>query len=549
MKGYLNSVDANKESFYENDWFRTGDLGYIRSFPDSESIHGSKNVSGSYDWSRYYSPSLVAGPWLVLTGRKKELINRGGEKVSPAEVESIFAEEDYVKQTVCFPMKDAVYGEDIGLAIVTCKLHDADHARALAYKTLARCRRELAAYQVPSSIFVLDSNSALPKTQTGKVQRLLVDQILKKNGINAILHASMLDARVLSNVDYVAPQTPLEQDIVDIWQAVLNLKGVGVMDDLLDLGGTSILAARIAFLIQDKTSKMCSGASVLRNGSIRSLSEMLDESEELSISVMPNPEDFVEGSPKMHALGNPLSGGQTQMLILYSRDTTSPVYNQPLALALYGIVDCNRLHRSVHAMIARHDILRTKYVVRGDAWASVTIPRKDVDIPLPVIDLSETDIDIGSNALDVELAKESSRPFDLFQELPIRMSLFKLRANHVLLLTIHHIATDGWSMNLIQNELASLYSRNEEPKTSISLISYGTYARWQKEFLVSGIYKKQLNYWTNQLAGIEPLMLPSDHPRPPIQVGNMLNTALTVFYGMYILLQRFIYPFFTPGIL
>lgn len=115
LVGYVDNSQANADSFFEGGWFRTGDLGFVTSSPVFEEHEGGKRYDASL-WK--YPSSKTAGPWLTLTGRKKELINRGGEKVSPAEVEAVATEEKDIKMSVCFPMPDAVYGEQVALAVV-----------------------------------------------------------------------------------------------------------------------------------------------------------------------------------------------------------------------------------------------------------------------------------------------------------------------------------------------------------------------------------------------------------------------------------------------
>ena len=518
MTGYLNDEEANKQSIFGDGWFRTGDIGFITLF--TEKVRES-NVALHY-WS--HPSSLSAGPWLTLTGRKKELINRGGEKISPAEVEKVVKSGHDVENAICFPIHSDVYGEDVGLAVLVGQEFDDTAAQDLAYKVFALCQKELSSYQMPSAIFVLSissSKSVLPVTSTGKVQRLRVEKSLNIQGIKPALVSSMLNARVISSAEYRPPESLLEEEVTKIWEDVLHLQGIGTLDDFLVLGGTSILAARIAFLIREKVGKICSGTALLRHRTVHNLCASL-EMESVTDYQMPSPSDFVEGTPKAHAIGTPMSAGQNQMLMLHAHEPESPYYNQPLALALYGSIDSERLHRTILGLMKRHDALRTKFATRGDAWIPVTLEMDELEISLPLVDLSETDLEIGSMELDQLLAAEASEPFDLFKEIPIRVFLFKLRGSHVLFFVLHHIATDGWSMNLIQRDLAALYYANgDETKVSEIAISYATYARWQQEFQHSALCKNQLEYWSENLDGVEPLMLPSDRPRPAVQVRKL----------------------------
>lgn len=179
--GYINNPEANAESFFDGSWFRTGDLGFVQ-MPQKVS-EDDKSA-----WSR--PVALVAGPWLTLTGRKKELINRGGEKVSPAEVEAVVAAFKDVQEAVCFPMPDTTYGEQVAIAVIPAG--DAPAGQQLAYAILAACRNSLAAYQIPSTIFVLNTDVVLPRTSVGKMQRLAVLAKLTESGIKPTLEASLV---------------------------------------------------------------------------------------------------------------------------------------------------------------------------------------------------------------------------------------------------------------------------------------------------------------------------------------------------------------------
>lgn len=118
MPGYIDNPEANSDSFFDGDWFRTGDLGFItfEMYQNGNGQVSNGHMNGKSGW--VHPSSMSAGPWLTLTGRKKELINRGGEKVSPAEVEAVALSDGSVGTAVCFPMPDEVYGEQVALVLV-----------------------------------------------------------------------------------------------------------------------------------------------------------------------------------------------------------------------------------------------------------------------------------------------------------------------------------------------------------------------------------------------------------------------------------------------
>jgi len=257
---------------------------------------------------------------------------------------------------------------------------------------------------------------------------------------------------MLASAAFALPSTPLEASAVEIWQQVLGLTGVGVQDDFFELGGTSIVAARVAFALQEQSGQSCTGVVVLQTRCIRDLCEAVERAPEAR--AIASPLEFVR---RKASVGKVLSFGQEQMLILQNMNPTSGFYNQPLVLGLFGPVDAALLQRCINGLIARHDALRTRYVQSKDgSWAPLTL-EDGAHLVMELVDLSHTEDELDTPSFEKLLAEEYSKPFDLFKQLPIRATLFKLRSCSALMLVIHHVASDGWSMNVIQNDLTALY--------------------------------------------------------------------------------------------
>jgi acyl-CoA synthetase (AMP-forming)/AMP-acid ligase II/acyl carrier protein len=205
MVGYLNDPEANREAFRDG-WFRTGDQGWI----DSDG-------------------------YLFLTGRLKELINRGGEKVSPRQIEEVLLDHPAVAQAVAFAVPNARLGEEVAAAVV---LHPGAEATPKELRRLAAER--LADFKVPSTVVILEE---IPKGPTGKLQRI---GLAKKLGLPTVG-----DAPGVEVTPYVAPRTPIEATIAGLWRQVLKTAQVGIHDRFLDLGGDSILATMLVSRIRD----------------------------------------------------------------------------------------------------------------------------------------------------------------------------------------------------------------------------------------------------------------------------------------------------------
>jgi amino acid adenylation domain-containing protein len=216
----------------------------------------------------------------------------------------------------------------------------------------------------------------------------------------------------------------------------------------------------------------------------------------------------------------PLSFAQQRLWFLDQYEPNSPVYNVPGALRLRGFLDVAALKRSLDGIVRRHEALRTKFSMVEGEPLQVILPSLSVSLSVVYLtDLSESEREDEARHL---AAEETRRPFDLAQGPPVRMMLLCLAENeHVLLLTMHHIVSDGWSMGVLHRELSVLYqafSRGKPSPLPDLPIQYADFAVWQREWLQGEVLEKQLSYWKKQLEGIPAVLnLPTDRPRPAVQ--------------------------------
>ena len=215
-----------------------------------------------------------------------------------------------------------------------------------------------------------------------------------------------------------------------------------------------------------------------------------------------------------------LSFAQQRLWILDRLEENSPLYNVPLAFRLSGACDIHALTRSLNEIIRRHEVLRTNFALIDGLPVQRVVPELTLD--LPVVDLENLSDEERGFKVDMLVNAEARRPFDLLQEALLRASLFRLGLEeHLLIVVMHHIVTDGWSMGVFLRELAILYGayskRKPSPLPDLS-IQYLDFAVWQREWLQGEVLATQLAYWREQLAGIPPVLeLPADRPRPPLQ--------------------------------
>ena len=216
----------------------------------------------------------------------------------------------------------------------------------------------------------------------------------------------------------------------------------------------------------------------------------------------------------------PLSFAQQRLWFLDQLDPGSPVYNIPASIRVRGLLNAAALEQSFNEIVRRHEALRTTFAVVDGSSVQVIAPTMTVS--LPIVDLSElTQTEREAQALRLA-TEEAQRPFDLTRGPLVRVSLLRLHdEDHILLLTMHHIVSDGWSVSVLFRELAALYeafsTRKPSPLPELP-IQYADFAVWQREWLQGGVLEEQLSYWKKQLSGAPAMLeLPMDRPRPAVQ--------------------------------
>ena len=236
-------------------------------------------------------------------------------------------------------------------------------------------------------------------------------------------------------------------------------------------------------------------------------------------------------SPRENRNNAPLSFAQQRLWFLAQLEPNSPFYNISKAVRLSGDLNVQILQQALDAIVCHHEILHTNYISEnGDPIQVIAAPRA---VELPIIDLQQYGQVERETQVQKLLQQESQRPFNLESDVMLRGCLLKLAPQeHILLSVMHHIASDGWSMGILWEQLTQLYQAflNDRPNPLETLpIQYADYAVWQKEWLSDEILDRQLSYWQQQLAGAKPLLeLPTDHPRPAAQTYRGASQSFIV---------------------
>ncbi|NES46764.1 condensation domain-containing protein, partial [Moorena sp. SIO2C4] len=226
----------------------------------------------------------------------------------------------------------------------------------------------------------------------------------------------------------------------------------------------------------------------------------------------------------------PLSYAQQRLWFIEKMALSSNAYNMPLTLHLVGKLDYVALQTSINQIIARHETLRTTFSeING---TPVQIIQPPFELELPIIDLTGLTPSEATTKLQQLLQQENELSFNLEVDPPIRAQLFQLgTTEHILQITLHHIASDGWSLTVLPKELSAIYTATLADQSSPLPplpIQYADFAVWQKNYLQGETLSSQLNYWKQKLLDLPQLQLPTDHPRPPVQTFNGAGIPINI---------------------
>ena len=332
----------------------------------------------------------------------------------------------------------------------------------------------------------------MPLTANGKVDR-------------ARLLRDCPESRAL----YVEPRTAEQQTVARLWEALFHLEPIGLGDDFFALGGDSLRAMAMLGPIHRAFGVTLSVGEVLSHPTIEALTGVIAAKRPAAIPPL------LAAPPADH---HPVSSGQRSLWILSRIDAGSDAYHVSTAFELRGTLDRDALGRAFQAIVARHASLRTIFIeVDGE-------PRQQVqgEMALTIAGIDLRDGVDGAGRLELAVAAQAAAPFDLARGPLLRVGVGRIgESRHLLVITLHHIVSDEWSMRILITELIAFY---DGCRTGVDLpieplaIQYVDYAEWQHQAMASAEMTAQRDYWVNRLSGdLAPLDLPGDFPRPAVQ--------------------------------
>ncbi|CAO3570306.1 unnamed protein product [Mortierella alpina] len=466
--GYLNRPDLTAERFLPDPFakvegarmYKTGDL--VRYLPDGN---------------------------LVFIGRNDNQVKVRGFRIELGEIETRLAEHPQVREAVILVVGEGSENKQL-VAYVVAEPQD-----NLVRTLRAHLSVSLPEYMVPSAFVRMDT---FPLTNNGKIDRRALPEP---------------DSDCLAAGEYIAPQGKLEIALAAIWSDLLKVKAVGRHDNFFMLGGHSLLAVRLMNRVSSLGVRM-SLSTLFSSPTLAGFSEAIGTSVSLQL------EPSHSAIPTV-ARGGPLelSFEQQRLWLLAQMEGLSEIYHVPFASRLHGPLDHAALKSALNTLFARHESLRTVFSA-VDGQPQVHLLPADDGFPLVMRDLrGEQDKSAVSKQV---AAQEAGAPFDLEKGPLVRAQLIRLAHDeHVFLMTMHHVVTDGWSMGVMIRELNELYEAcrtgQTDPLAPLS-IQYPDYAAWQRQQLTQARLKDQAEYWRRTLTGAPvSIELPTDRPRPPQQ--------------------------------
>ncbi|RMT20213.1 Amino acid adenylation [Pseudomonas amygdali pv. mori] len=423
---------------------------------------------------------------LEYLGRNDDQVKIRGVRIELGEIESQLGQLPGIEEALVLARED----EPGQPRLVGYFTEHADAPTTTVEQLRTALLARLPGYMVPGALVRLES---WPLTANGKVDRRALP---------------VPDRDALSTGEYQAPQGDLENALAQIWSELLQVERVGRHDRFFDLGGHSLLAMRMVSQVRQRLSLELALGDLFADSSLIAVAHCLTAAARSQLPA-------IDVQPRTGPV--PLSSAQQRIWFMAQMEDANSAYNISLGLKLSGPLDSRALTRALERIVARHDSLRSQFSQEDDkAWVQAASATVVPDIGWQ--DLRGQD----AGALQAVTKEEAAQPFDMHRDLPIRGRLLCLAEDrHVLLLTVHHIVADGWSLGVLTRELTALYqafSQGQDDPLPALTLQYDDYAVWQRNWLDAERLSHQGDYWQQALAGAPVLLtLPTDGPRPAHQ--------------------------------
>jgi amino acid adenylation domain-containing protein len=471
-RGYLNRPDLTAAKFIPN--------------PFSDEPHSRLYKTG--DLARYLPDGDIE-----YLGRIDHQVKIRGFRIELGEIETVLSSHPQIQQAVTIAAEDATGNKRLVAYVVVSEVETFRTQQLREF-----LQEQLPVYMVPSTFVILDT---LPLTPNGKVDRKALPEP---------------HGEIDREQEYVAPRTPNEEIIAQIFTTVLGVETVSIHDNFFELGGHSLLATQLTSRLKQSFTVEVPLRVIFEFPTVaqldQTISQLRTQGQELSLPaierIAPDTKDI------------PLSFAQERLWFFNQLEGASATYNIPAALCLTGILNLGALHQALAEIVRRHEALRTSFSNTGGRPIQIIHPSATMD--LEVIDLQHLSVNDRESMVTQQIQQSALSPFDLEIAPLMQCSVLQLsQTESVFCINMHHIVSDGWSIGVLVQELSALYSAycaGEPSPLSELEVQYADFALWQRQWLSGEVLERQLQYWVSQLQGIpELLQLPTDRPRPSIQ--------------------------------
>ncbi|MEW6736015.1 MAG: amino acid adenylation domain-containing protein, partial [Acidobacteriota bacterium] len=482
-RGYLNRPELTAEKFIPNPYsseagarlYRTGDL------------------------ARYLSDGNIE-----YLGRIDNQVKVRGYRIELGEIETTLRQYRGVSESVVIAAQEKLTDKRLVAYLVVEQDNEIDIGQLRVY-----LKEKLPEYMLPSAFVMLEK---LPLTPNGKVDR------------RALPAPQMAD--IVNSERYLAARNPTEEILVEIWTSILNNDQIGVLDNFFELGGHSLLAIQVISRVRAVFSLELPLRSLFETPTVAGLAEQIQILKRTEQGLLVPPIMPITREQKL-----PLSFAQQRLWFLNQLEPNSTAYNISTALQLKGNIQLSALEYSFNEIIQRHESLRTTFKNIDGQPYQVISPNQYFKLEVDdLTHLPKSTREAEARRLAIVITQRS---FNLETGPLFNIELLRLdEQDHVLVLSMHHIITDGWSMGILMEEWTECYKAYCEGKQvllSNLIIQYADFAYWQREWLQGEVLIQELSYWKRQLGGSLPvLQLPTDRPRPAVQSHRGARRSLTL---------------------
>jgi len=476
-------------------YFKRPDLTAEKFIPNPFSQNSGSRLYKTGDLGRFLSDGNIE-----FLGRIDDQVKVRGFRIELGEIENAIIEHKAVSDATVIVREDIPGDKRIAAYFIPTE----NSISAIELRDYLN--GQLPAYMVPSAFMQID---VFPLTPNGKIDKRALPQ-------------PEFDRSIIK-AEFIEPRNENEQKLASVWQNLLNLEKVGVHDNFFEIGGHSLIATQLTSRIQSEFEVNFELRYIFEAPTIAELTLKIEEVRISQPAFEAPPVQIIDRSNDI-----PLSFAQQRLWFLDQLVPNSAMYNLPSVVRLKGNLKTDILEQTLEDLITRHESLRTTFAMVDGKAIQVIAEKSETN--LNIIDLNNIEEDQKEKQALNFATNEIRQPFDLTSGPLFRTYLVRISdTDHIFIMNMHHIISDGWSMGILVREIAAIYNA-QSTGSSVQLPSlkfqYADFANWQREWLKGDVYDQQLDYWKKQLTGLPPLLnLPLDRPRPAMQSynGNTIN--------------------------